>query len=121
FVTYEATSSGQLLVTFGKISPEDSEAEILSKTMVVENFDYGGNADAYGITDFGDLGMRFRIATDKGDEISLWNSVWGTLIQYLQSLYAFAKMIAWVPAEDPLVLDLDGDGIETGDEDGGVY
>jgi hypothetical protein len=40
-------------------------------------------------------------------------AVWGMLISRLDAIYSFAKMIQWKLPDDPLLLDLDGDGIET--------
>ncbi|MCA3586398.1 MAG: hypothetical protein IOD03_22390, partial [Methylocystis sp.] len=43
-----------------------------------------------------------------------FEAVFGQLLSWLDSIRAFAKSLAWEGVDDPLMLDLDGDGIETG-------
>ncbi|AVX03475.1 iron-regulated protein FrpA [Maritalea myrionectae] len=121
-VFYGATKSGQLLVisaielAMDKAMGVPKDQQLEKSAMVVENYDYGGWKDAaWGQPAAGDLGMTFRIFADRDDsvEISVWHAVWGTLLTYLDVIQNFAKMVRWQPADDPLVLDLDGDGIET--------
>ena len=115
FVFYGYTTGNQLLVVnliamaLG-IGPDDMEG-----IMVVEDYDFGGWKDAeWGRPESGDLGMTFRIYGGKGaEEISLWRAVWGHLMTYIDVLWNLTKAIRWQPVDDPLVLDLDGDGIET--------
>ena len=49
----------------------------------------------------------------RGGDISVWNAIWGHLITQITALTRLAKLVNWKPVDDPLVLDLDGDGIET--------
>ena len=57
--------------------------------------------------------MYFRIIGGDELEIPTFLSVWGQIGYYIDKLWALAKGFNWQPVEDPLVLDLDGDGIET--------
>jgi hypothetical protein len=78
----------------------------------------------------GDLGMKFNIANPYLGALSLLPPILGldgrmlTTIHKVLSLadfgFRFAKLLAWRPADDPLILDLDGDGIETSQIGGGV-
>ncbi len=86
-------------------------------TMVVEDYDFGGidpdRAD-FGINEPGDLGMTFRIYSEDGETpLSLFKAVWGHIITFAESMLRLAKLVHWKGVDDPLVLDLDGDGIET--------
>jgi hypothetical protein len=92
----------------------------LTSSMVVERFDFGGQASAlfantggWGAQARGDLNMMFRIVGQEGQQVSAFEAVWGMLISRLDAIYSFAKMIQWKLPDDPLLLDLDGDGIET--------
>ena len=113
FVFYGASTSGQLLIfsTFG------------DAPMVVENYKYGGfRSEQLGIPERGDLGMVFRIVGQGDLEVNLFFTVWGQIATYITALFSFSKGLQWKPLDDPLVLDLDGDGIETSTFDqGGVY
>ena len=119
-VFYGATKSGQLLIFnaiamalgIGAREGDDFPAGV----MVVEDYDFGGWKDAeWGRPAAGDLGLTFRIAANRSDsvEISLWNFVWGHLFTVIDVFFNLAKLVRWQPVDDPLVLDLDGDGIET--------
>ncbi len=113
FVTYGATPSGQLLI----MTPW------ADGPMVVEKYDYGKFRDTtLGIPERGDLGMVFRIVGGEDLEVKLFITVWGHIATFITALWTFAKGLQWKAADDPLVLDLDGDGIETSTFDqGGVY
>ena len=39
--------------------------------------------------------------------------MFGGIAQFAAAIWSFGKKLFWLPAEDPLVIDLDGDGIET--------
>ena len=124
---YKYNESGQLLIynaladAFGWGAGEG----VPPGTMVVENYDFGGwESEEWGRPAAGDLGLTFRIGGDvEGSvEISLWSSVWGRLFTYIDVLFNLTKLIRWQPVDDPLVLDLDGDGIETiSQSQSGVY
>ena len=118
---YGETSSGQLfvynpiidmIVNAGNTRPQTR----LSQVQVIEDYDFGEFRDEqFGVPEPGDLGMTFRFYLPPGEglEISLFNSAWGEVITYLDVLANLAKRIHWQPVDDPLVLDLDDDGIET--------
>ncbi len=93
--------------------------------MVIENYTYGGLRDNFiGVAEPGDLGMVFRIKQPEQDliEVKLWLTVWGHIASFITAMWTFAKGLAWKSVDDPLVLDLDGEGIETSTFDqGGVY
>ncbi|WP_280514010.1 calcium-binding protein, partial [Stappia taiwanensis] len=110
FVFYGASTSGQLLV-YNAIT----DALGLGGIMVVENYDFGGfKPDSWAVPQAGDLGMTFRISGgENAEEISLWGFVWGEFISRVNVFFNFAKAVAWQPVDDPIVLDLDGDGVET--------
>ena len=119
---YGQTSSDQLFVYNPLVdlivNAGDSRPDtLLSKVQVIEDYDFGGfRDDAFGVPEAGDLGMTFRFYVGEDDdalEISLFHDTWGHLISYLDVLMNFAKLLRWQPLDDPLVLDLDGDGIET--------
>ena len=116
FVRYGKTTSGQLIVSFGRIEGSD---DVLSHSTVVNNFDEGGASDDdYVIGRPGDLGMIFRICGDAAAdarEVGIWGALWGHLITYIRALEQVVKGLNWQPMDDPLVLDLDGDGVETTD------
>ncbi len=115
FMFYGATKSGQLLIT------PFWEAE---KPMIVENFPFGEGyrSTLLGIPVSGDLGMVFRIYGGEDLEVRVWFAVWGHIATYVEGMWTFAKGLRWKAHDDPLVLDLDGDGIETSAFDqGGVY
>ena len=69
-----------------------SEEELLGTAMVVNNFEFGGSRNQYMVSELGTLGMTFRVY-GHGDEISLWNSVWGFLMSQLQALMIFGESI----------------------------
>jgi hypothetical protein len=119
FVFYGLTGANQLLVNWFGFGGGDGE-DLLDTTMVVENFDFGTSQNDYGVSSLGDLGMSFRIY-GAGDEMSLWNALWGHLMSYLQALQVFAKSLQWDASDDPLAIDLDGDGLETSQVDFGVH
>ncbi len=114
FVFYGYSEGGQLLIynaLMANVGPEDMKG-----IMVVENYTFGGWKDAeWGRPAPGDLGMTFRIAGEGEGavELSRWNAVWGHLFTKIDVLWNLTKAIRWQPVDDPLVLDLDGDGIET--------
>ena len=86
--------------------------------MIVEDFTFGGLADnVWGAPAAGDLGMTFRMQLEADSpnsvNISVFDSLWGYLITKLAATQRLAKLVNWKPVDDPLVLDLDGDGIET--------
>ncbi|MEM7778320.1 MAG: hypothetical protein AAF732_22290, partial [Pseudomonadota bacterium] len=105
FVFYGRTTGDQLLVYNA----------LFDGFMIVEEYDFGGLRDEqYGVPSAGDLGMTFRIANAPDSiEISLFNALWGHIFTYIDVLWNLTKAIRWQPVDDPLVLDLDGDGIET--------
>ncbi len=113
FVGYAATDGGQLLIS----------TRWARGPMVVENYDYGGFEETLlGIAEPGDLGMVFRIYGGDDLEVRLFYVVWGHLATFIEALWTFAKGLQWKTHDDPLVLDLDGDGIETSTpEQGGVH
>ncbi len=114
FVFYGYSEGGQLLIynaLMANVGPEDMKG-----IMVVEDYTFGGWKDAeWGRPAPGDLGMTFRIAGEGEGavELSRWNAVWGHLFTAIDVLWNLTKAIRWQPVDDPLVLDLDGDGIET--------
>ncbi len=59
--------------------------------------------------------MIFGFSSNRSDsvEISLWKFVWGHLFTVIDVFFNLTKLVRWQPVDDPLVLDLDGDGIET--------
>lgn len=115
FVFYGYTVGGQLLVFNSLFHSLGIGPEGLEGTMIVENYDFGGwKSESWGVPAAGDLGMTFRIISGQGSkEISNWHAVWGHLMTFLNAMSDYAKVLHWLPVDDPLVLDLDGDGIET--------
>ena len=120
FTFYGFTDGDQLLV-YNALADviinrpgDDRPDTLLSRVQVVENYDFGGFAsEQFGIPEAGDLGLTFRIYREDGIEISLFNAVWGHLISLVEAIANLAKLVRWQPVDVPLVLDLDGDGIET--------
>ncbi len=103
WVTYGLTDSGQLLVdattTAGAdLDPDASENEILKIAQIVEKWESG------------DLGIEFSIFGG-GDEISLFRALGRFIGDWRRSANRFAKNRDWRPVDDPLVLDLNGDGL----------
>jgi hypothetical protein len=101
WVTYGVTEAGQLLVeaSFGaQLNPAMGEDAILEVAQVVENWQPG------------DLGIEF-IVRGGGDEISLLKSLFKLLGAQADAIKRFAKNAAWQPTDDPIVLDLNGDGL----------
>jgi hypothetical protein len=81
--------------------------------MIVEDFDFGEIYDlTYSLAERSDLDIIFQILGG-GIELSSFFLVWGQVIYYAQRMLTFAKALWWSVEDDPLVLDLDGDGIET--------
>ncbi len=115
FVRYGATDGGQLLIYTTWSGPDNAT--------IVEDYDYGGfEEELLGIAKPGDLGMLFRIYGGDDLEVRLFYVVWGHLATFIEALWTFAKGLQWKTHDDPLVLDLDGDGIETSTpEQGGVH
>lgn len=119
FVFYARTASNQLVVTslihditgWNEEFPEIPSP--LHMSMIVENFEWGEYKDDYlGTYEKSDLNMYFRIVGGSV-EISVFRSAWGQIKYFIDKLWSLAKGLNWQPAEDPLVLDLEGDGIET--------
>jgi len=101
WVTYGMTEAGQLLIeaSFGKqLNPAMGADAILEVAQVVENWQPG------------DLGIEF-IVKGGGDEISLLKSLFKLLGAQADAIKRFGKNLAWLPTDDPLVLDLNGDGL----------
>ena len=101
WVTYGLTESGQLLVEASvgaNLNSSQNNAAILDIAQVVENWDKG------------DLGIEFLVRGG-GDEISLLRAVFRVLGAQASAVARFAKSLAWLPGDDPLVLDLNGDGL----------
>jgi hypothetical protein len=101
WVTYGVTEAGQLLVeaSFGEqLNPAMGADAILEVAQVVENWQAG------------DLGIEF-IVKGGGDEISLFRSLFKLLGAQADAVKRFGKNLAWLPTDDPLVLDLNGDGL----------
>ncbi len=101
WVTYGMTEKGQLLVDAsltGNLSLDMSEDEILQIAQVVENWDPG------------DLGIEFSIFGGE-DNISLFRALFQYIGDFRDSANRFVKNRNWLPADDPLVLDLNGDGL----------
>ena len=127
FVRYGLSDSNQLIVQSWlgnvvnhQLRPAD---EVLKSSMIVENFDFGEGGN-WAHPARGDLNMTFRIVTrDNGpNAMNGFYTVWGALIAELDALKTFFKLLAWSTKDDPLVLDLDGDGIETSSKSqGGVH
>ncbi|MEZ5697138.1 MAG: calcium-binding protein, partial [Sphingomonadaceae bacterium] len=80
------------------LSQKETEEELLSHTMVVENWETG------------DLGIEFFIWGGK-DETSLFSALWQYVTEFAAGVGRFAKNLLWLPSDDPLVLDLNGDGL----------
>ena len=120
FVWYGFSTANQLIVasmihdiTGANEEFPDPEG-VLANSMIVENFEFGEFKDTWlGRTDKSSLNMYFRIIGGDELEIPTFLSVWGQIGYYIDKLWALAKGFNWQPVEDPLVLDLDGDGIET--------
>ncbi|HOV04586.1 MAG TPA: hypothetical protein PLG99_09270, partial [Kaistiaceae bacterium] len=119
FIFYGRTKGGQLLVynvlmdTFD-LGPDNTDFP--QGVMVVEDFDFGGLEDEDWATFArSDLNMTFRTFGPEGDsvEISQWTLAFGYIFDFIDAMFDLAKAIHWQPSDDPLVLDLDGDGIET--------
>ncbi len=118
FVFYAYTNSGQLIVYNAIADALDIGPDGLEGIQVVEDYHFGGfKPGNFGRPAPGDLGMSFRIAVAKDTEgaqkISIWNFVWGSLLTYIDVFLVLTKLMRWLPANDPLIIDLDGDGIET--------
>jgi Ca2+-binding RTX toxin-like protein len=116
FMWYGLTSSDQLLV--GSLLPSlwanEPDGGLLNTVMVVEDYSFGGIEGPFALPTRGDLNLRFRIVgADQGQELNLFFAMWGQFIYYMQDLLVFAKLLNWNTSDDPLVLDLDGDGLET--------
>jgi len=123
WVRYAYTGADQLIVSWG--DPTGVQ-DVLTTAMVVNSYDFGAVPDNPGFSNFsvmepGDLGMTFRIYEDGGKEISLWAAMWGHLMSFIQALQIFAKTLHWDSSDDPLLIDLDGDGIETTQVDFGPH
>jgi hypothetical protein len=119
FVFYGRTDGNQLLVINALSAAMDIGPKDMKGVMVVENYDFGGlDETSFGRPKPGDLGMTFRIARggEGSIEISVWSAVWGELLTRLDVLWTLTKALRWQPVDDPLVIDLDGDGIETTSE-----
>ncbi len=117
FVYYRLTNTGQLLIYShldGRGGFQEGD-DLLSRVMVVENFDFGKTEKGLSVPEAGDLGMRFRIyeGSDGSSAISRFTEFYGDISFIAQIYKALAKAVAWQPVQDPLVIDLDGDGIET--------
>ncbi len=118
FVEYGLTVAGDLLISFGNISASDTGAELAKKAVVVKDFDFGGisggkETDGFssiGAQTSGDLGLSFRIYNSPDAiNFSAFGSLFGTvkfLADIITSTYKFLN------GDDPLVLDLNGDGIQ---------
>ncbi len=106
FMFYGATKSGQLLIT------PFWEAE---KPMIVENFTFGEGyrSTLLGIPVSGDLGMTFRMVGAGELPVRIIYIVWGQIGTVADAMMDWAKGLHWELTDDPLVLDLDGDGVET--------
>jgi RTX calcium-binding nonapeptide repeat (4 copies)/Lipase (class 3) len=124
WVYYGYTKSGQLIVhstLSGMVNGGGLRAgsNLLATSMIVENYHFGGLKDGniLGVPTRGDLNMTFRLAVPKGTEgaveIRLFYAVFGQLASYANAVQDFAKGLSWKYRDDPLILDLDGDGIET--------
>ncbi len=113
WITYAHTDGGQLLVinSVNGVPQDANEGVVLNHAMIVENYDFGSGGAFLGSRVAGDLGMSFYVAGDT--KIGTIQSAFAPLVEFLAALSRFAKGIAWKPLNDPLVLDLDGDGIET--------
>ena len=130
YIRYSVAGSGdhqQLIVELrlGQILNKKirSAEETLKSSMIVENFDFGEGGN-WAHPARGDLNMTFRIVKrDNGpNAMNGFYTVWGALIAELDALKTFFKLLAWSTKDDPLVLDLDGDGIETSSlTQGGVH
>ena len=133
FMWYGQSDSGQLII--GNLimqaiveSVSLGQADLLDYAMIIEDYDYPqdiftGDFDNYGIFRGqgenarslpGDLGLRFRIFTkDDGIEVGKIGAIWGTLIFLLAQFDTIVAGLKWREDGDPLVLDLDGDGLDT--------
>ena len=116
-VFYGYTDSKQLIIYDSLLAELGIGPAGFEGKVIVEDFDFGGSKNSWGVPKVSDLGMtfRFQLAADNpnGVEISAFDSLWGYLITQFTHMFRLAKLLAWQPADDPLVLDLDGDGIET--------
>ena len=128
FVFYGFSKSKQLIVysAFSDILDGSFDGIVggekaLSSSMLVENFDFGEGGN-WAHSPRGDLNMTFRILAHDKNGMNLLYAVFGQLISWLDAIKNFAKMLQWKTPDDPLVLDLDGDGIETSSlTQGGVH
>ncbi len=97
----------------------------LAGAMVIENYDNPAFV-TYGhqiFSNSGDLGMTFKVANPSLSQYNLipWSfgafnrfyAIIDELLTYAAVVTKIAKSLAWWVPADPLVLDLDGDGIET--------
>ena len=123
FIFYGVSKSGQLLVynqVYDKVGIGDASQYpgLIPGVVIVEDYDFGAYTDSeFAVPDRGDLNMTFRTFGPNGPalEISPHTLAWGYVITLLKALNFVAKGLNWQPTDDPLVLDLDGDGIETVD------
>ncbi|MCJ2189220.1 calcium-binding protein, partial [Novosphingobium beihaiensis] len=109
------------------LSPPSDGA--LGGWMKVENVDLVGSrlgAQQFGLEGEGSLGMVFRAVNPLQALLPVINFVPGaigaalyysvyadTLLSTVAATHRFAKALEWSAGNDPLVIDLDGDGIET--------
>jgi len=83
--------------------------DTLSFSTVVEHYDYN-----VGLNGENDLHFKFRIwGADNGEDISVFDALWDEVIFFIERAYTLVEGLHWRAGQDPLVLDLDGDGIET--------
>jgi|GEM_PF-2436836 len=127
---------GLLSLISGESFDETGDGTSIRGAMRVRDYDsvgsYWGAALAADPFDTGDLGMQFKLANPYLAALALLPPVLGGLNQVLPlvdevlALAAAAARVAkaalWSVGVDPLILDLDGDGIETiAIEDADVY
>jgi hypothetical protein len=126
FVYYGYTSSGQLIVHNTLYSVMAGETvgrgqAPLKSAMIIENFTFGDGfkpgAGRLQVPEKGDLGMTFRllVASDVKEEFFILNRIFGQLVSWLNAVLETAKSLRWEVKNDPLIIDLDGDGVETVD------
>ncbi len=123
FVHYGLTKDGDLLVSFGKKLDRDASAEeLLASSQVVNDFDFGGFRDGpqtddislstLGLQNRGDLGMIFRIYNGpEASPFKLFGALFGHIKTWADQALFAAKNLFSLEGDDPLVLDLNGDGI----------
>ena len=113
-VFYGYTESGQLLVFNAINSALGIGFGDMSGVMVVQDYKFGGWNDGRrgGRLPAARHDLPHRERSGRQGNLDL-EFVWGHLMTYIDVFWRLTKTLRWSPVDDPLVIDLDGDGIET--------